>query len=195
MGPTQGSKVHGAWRESGAGNHAPEKFCHPVAPEATSLEHCRANTTFGGFFIPPKEQNGVRSSGVEGSGLRSHKVAPTFLERGFRHPSQATGPVDLTSLDPKHENGCHLEGSPGGGNGARARECGPTALHEAGTAESESTALMAQVHRGGVERGAGPTGHRCFSAAFRPKALESSPATGPARLAPMFGPVNFGVQI
>jgi hypothetical protein len=49
---------------------------------------------------------GVRSRGVEGSGLRSPMGAPTFLERGFGHPSRAAGPVALLfRVDPtKHED-------------------------------------------------------------------------------------------
>ena len=56
---------------------------------------CRSNAAFwgGGLRTPRKIKSDVRSTGVEGSRLRSPRVASTFPERGDGHTSAS--PVDL----------------------------------------------------------------------------------------------------
>ncbi len=92
--PPQRSKVHGACPARGAPKTTLRKsWCHPGAPEARSLDPCRASFTFGGASRPPKMA--FARQGVKGFGHRSPDVAPGAC--GFGHLSRATGAVDLTS--------------------------------------------------------------------------------------------------
>jgi hypothetical protein len=95
LGPPRRSKVHGACCAREVPKTA-SSWCHIGTPVAESLDPLPSERHFWGARSAPKSE--ARSAGVEGPGLRSPRVTPTFPERGFGRTSRGASPVDLTSL-------------------------------------------------------------------------------------------------